>query len=93
LVSEAVLAGPDPCGPDGVEQFVAVEPRPKFAAMVVEEFQRRLDGLANEALRRVALWRMEGDSEDDIAERLGCAGRSVRRKLGLIRKAWLRDKP
>jgi DNA-directed RNA polymerase specialized sigma24 family protein len=92
VVLDAVLAGPDPCGADGFEQFIAEEPGPEFVAMLAEEFQRRLDGLPNEVLRRVALWRMEGYSEVDIAERLGCVSRSVRRKLELIRKTWLRDK-
>jgi hypothetical protein len=35
---------------------------------------------------------MEGYSEVDIADRLGCVSPSVRRKLELSRKTWLRDK-
>ena len=40
------------------------------------------------ALRQVALWRMEGYTSDEIAERLGCARRTVARRLDLIRKLW-----
>jgi hypothetical protein len=55
VVSEAALAGPDPCGADGFEPFIAEEPSPEFSAMLAEEFQRWLDGLPNAAVRRVAL--------------------------------------
>jgi DNA-directed RNA polymerase specialized sigma24 family protein len=93
VVCEVDLAGPDPSEPRGFEQFIAQDPSPEFAAMVAEEFQRRLDGLPDETLRRVALWRLEGYSDNEIAQRLGCVSRSVQRKLELIRKAWLRDEP
>ncbi len=93
VVSEGALAGVDPDGPGGFEQFMAHGPTPEFAAILAEEFQRRIDSLPDEALRRVALWRMEGYSDQEIAERLGCVSRSVQRKLDLIRKAWLRDEP
>ena len=42
-------------------------------------------------VRRVALLRMEGYSNDQIAERLGCGLRSVERKLARIRKRWLAE--
>jgi DNA-directed RNA polymerase specialized sigma24 family protein len=93
VVSEAALAGADPSEPGGFEQFIADQPTPEFAAMLAEEFQRRLDGLPDDTLRRVALWRLEGYSDNEIAQRLGCVSRSVQRKLELIRKAWLRDEP
>jgi DNA-directed RNA polymerase specialized sigma24 family protein len=93
VVSEAALIGSDPSGPGGFAQCIDQEPTPEFAAMLAEEFQRRIDGLEDETLRRVALWRMEGYSDNEIADRLGCVSRSVQRELELIRKAWLRDEP
>jgi DNA-directed RNA polymerase specialized sigma24 family protein len=90
VVSEAVLAGFDPDSPGGFEQCISREPVPEFAAMLAEEFQRRIDVLPDESLRRVALWRLEGYSNDEIAGRLGCVSRTVERKLDLIRKAWRR---
>jgi len=90
VVAEAELAGVDVDGPGGFEQCLCREPTPEFAAMLAEEFQTRIDSLEDATLRQVALWRMEGYSNNEIAERLGCVSRSVERKLELIRKAWLR---
>jgi DNA-binding CsgD family transcriptional regulator len=36
---------------------------------------------------------MEGYTNDEIAERLGCARRTVARRLELIRKIWLASSP
>ena len=57
--------------------------------MVAEECRRRLDGLRDDSLRRIALLRMEGYTNEEIAERLGCGLRSVSRKIDLIRRTWL----
>jgi DNA-directed RNA polymerase specialized sigma24 family protein len=44
--------------------------------------------LDDDLLRRLALLRMEGYSNEQIAERLGCGLRTIERKLALIRKTW-----
>ena len=93
VVAEAALAGLDPDSPGGFEQFIGREPAPEFAAMLAEEFQARLGSLPDESLRQVALWKLEGYSSDEIADRLGCVSRTVERKLDLIRKAWRRAEP
>ena len=93
VVAEAALAGLDPDSPGGFEQFIGREPIPEFAAMLAEEFQARLGSLPDESLRQVALWKLEGYSSDEIANRLGCVSRTVDRKLDLIRKAWRRAEP
>jgi DNA-directed RNA polymerase specialized sigma24 family protein len=72
-----------------LERFVGAEPTPELAAMVAEEYHRLLDSLGEEPLRQVALWRMEGYTNDEIAARLGCARRTVARRLDLIRQIWL----
>jgi RNA polymerase sigma factor (sigma-70 family) len=71
-----------------IEQVVGDEPTPEFAAQVAEEYQRLLDRLGDESLRRVAVWKMEGLTSDEIAERLDCSRRSVARKLETIRIIW-----
>jgi DNA-directed RNA polymerase specialized sigma24 family protein len=81
-------------GDEGVlERIVGPEPTPEFAAMVAEEYGRLLDGLGDDSLRQVAVWRMEGYTNDEIADRLGCARRTVARRLDLIRKTWLDEAP
>jgi DNA-directed RNA polymerase specialized sigma24 family protein len=79
-------AGPD-ASPE-IDDVIGREPTPEFALMVAEEYTRLLDRLGNDDLRRVAQWRLEGYSNDEIAERLGCARRTVARRLELIRLAW-----
>jgi DNA-directed RNA polymerase specialized sigma24 family protein len=56
--------------------------------MVAEEFRLRLEGLKDDSLRQVALMRMEGYANEEIAARLDISLRSVERKLDAIRKRW-----
>jgi DNA-directed RNA polymerase specialized sigma24 family protein len=74
-----------------LEQAMGREPTPAFAAMVADECRRLLEALGDETLRRIALLRMEGYADPEIAARLGCGLRTVGRKLDLIRKTWLRE--
>lgn len=76
-------------GPFGLDVLAGSDPTPEFAAMVAEEYQRLLDVLGDDDLRKVAVSRMEGYTNDEIAEQLGCARRTVARRLDLIRKIWL----
>jgi RNA polymerase sigma factor (sigma-70 family) len=72
----------------GLEQVVGEEPTPEFAAQVAEQYQRLLDLLGDESLRKVAVWKMEGLTNNEVAERLGCSRRTVARKLETIRIIW-----
>jgi DNA-directed RNA polymerase specialized sigma24 family protein len=81
LVGEADLGGLDRIG--------GGEPSPELAAMVVDEYRRLREGLDDDLLRRVLDLRLEGCTRDEIAGRLGITERAVRRKLGVIRDAWL----
>ena len=60
---------------------------PEFAAMMAEECHRLFDRLAPD-LRELALARMEGYSNEEIAQRLGCSVRTVERRLHLVRTKW-----
>jgi DNA-directed RNA polymerase specialized sigma24 family protein len=84
-------AGPGSSASDGdgvLAELVASEPTPEFAAMVAEETRRLLGRLEDEQLRQIALDRMEGYTTEEIAQRLGCARRTVARRLYLIRQVW-----
>ena len=75
----------------GFEPVEGREPPPDFAAQVKEEFRRLLDGLGDAELEQIALWKMEGDGNEEIAARLGCARRTVERKLRRIRDLWAEE--
>jgi len=74
-----------------IEQVVGEEPTPEFAAQVAEEYEQLLDLLGEETLRRVAVWKMEGLTNDEIAGKLDCSRRTVARKLETIRVLWSGD--
>jgi len=95
VVDEATLFGKDFDGSAGslagLERIAAAGPTPEFAAMMAEECQRLLGALGDEDLRQVAISRMEGYNNDEIADQLGCARRTIARRLDLIRQTWLAD--
>ena len=78
---------------DFAAQVVGREPSPEFAAQLDEEYRRQLDRLEDDGLRQIAVWKMEGYDNDEIARRVGCGVRTVERKLGVIRAIWQADQP
>jgi DNA-directed RNA polymerase specialized sigma24 family protein len=74
-----------------VDELLSREPTPEFAAQAAEEYERLLAALGDSELRQVALLRMDGYSVDEVANRVGCAPRSVKRKLHVIRAIWQRE--
>jgi DNA-directed RNA polymerase specialized sigma24 family protein len=71
-------------GEAGFEPFAGREPPPEFAAAVAD----LLEYLPSSPLRAVAVGRMEGRTNPEIARRLGCALSTVERKLQVIRLLW-----
>ena len=53
-----------------------------------ERFFLALDGCEDPALRRIVQWKLEGESIEEIAQRLGCVRRTVERKVRLIQEVW-----
>ena len=76
----------------GLEQIVGSEPTPDFAAQVAEEYQRLLALLYDAELRSIAVWKMEGYTNAEIADKLGYATVTIERRLRLIRSLWKKDK-
>jgi DNA-directed RNA polymerase specialized sigma24 family protein len=73
-------------GADGLADIAAGDPTPDVAVQLAEEFQLLLDRLDSDELRRIAVWKLEGYTNAEIADRIGCAQVSVQRRLRLIRK-------
>jgi DNA-directed RNA polymerase specialized sigma24 family protein len=71
-----------------LEQVLDPEPTPALALQLAEECRQLLDGLGDETLQSVALWKLEGYSNAEIAERLGCVKPTVERKVRSIRRIW-----
>jgi DNA-directed RNA polymerase specialized sigma24 family protein len=74
-----------------LSQLLSREPAPEFAAQMREECDRLLRGLGDDDLKSVALWRMEGYTVEEIATKLRCVTRTVKRKLQLIRGIWEKE--
>jgi DNA-directed RNA polymerase specialized sigma24 family protein len=72
----------------GIEQVADTGPTPLFAVLMADVFERLLALLPDDTLRAVALWKMDGYSNDDIAAKLGRDLRTVERKLKVIRSLW-----
>jgi DNA-directed RNA polymerase specialized sigma24 family protein len=89
VVHASAVAGDEP-GPGVFAGLAGREPTPAFAAEVAEECRRLLAGLESEQLRQLAVWKMEGYTNAEIAEKIGRAVPTVERKLARIRAVWLR---
>lgn len=72
--------------PSELEHVIGREPTPEMAAMIAEEFQQLLRALGADEYRQIALWKLDGYTNEEIGERLGCAVRTVTNRLDVIRK-------
>jgi DNA-directed RNA polymerase specialized sigma24 family protein len=86
VLPASALAG-DSSAEDVFAAKFGPEPTPEFAAEVAEQCRLRLDALP-ENLRQVALWKMEGYTNQEIGAKLDRSVATVERKLDLIRKIW-----
>lgn len=88
VLGESALDSPDDSSAaPGVARLADPEPDPALAAIMAEECQRLLD-LLDDPMRELALLKLEGYSNEEIAHRQGVAQRTVQRKLELIRSLW-----
>ena len=71
------------------ELFDVTEPTPDDAAAFNDELERRLRALGNPVLRQIALFKLEGYTNKEIAQELdNCTERTIERKLARIRTKW-----
>jgi len=91
------LSAAPACSPEAegtlFAELIAREPDPQFAAQAAEEYRRLLAALDDSVLRSVAVWKMEGYTNAEVAARLGLSLPTVERKLRLIRKVWEDEVP
>lgn len=93
VVGESDVAPGDDRGGAGLDAFAGDVATPAFLAQIAEEVCTLFGRLPEESLRVVALLRLEGYSNEEIATSLDCAVRSVERKLERIRLLWTVEAP
>jgi RNA polymerase sigma factor (sigma-70 family) len=71
-----------------LEAMDSSAPTPEEAMVLNEALERRLQALENPELRQISLWRLEGYTNREIAEKYCCTERAIERKLGRIRSLW-----
>jgi DNA-directed RNA polymerase specialized sigma24 family protein len=73
-------------GADGAP--VCPTPTPDLAAEMADQVRFLLGMLETAELRQMALWKMDGYSNPEIASLLGCTERTVERKVWIIKQIW-----
>ncbi|MCA9098235.1 MAG: hypothetical protein KDA36_07615 [Planctomycetaceae bacterium] len=77
-------------GPEGdlLRWAISQEPTPEIAAQLTENVSVRLRTLPSDDLRQIALLKLEGYTNIEIAERLDRGLATIARKLSTIRAVW-----
>ena len=73
---------------DRLSEIAGPEPTPALLHELAEQHHQLLQALEDDTLRKIALWKMEGWTGQEIAEKLGITRRSVERKVEHIRERW-----
>jgi len=87
----AIAMGDSEGGIDVIGQLASSEPTPEDAVQIAEEADRLLGILPHQELVELALLKMEGFTNGEIAVRWNKAERTVERKLNPIRKIWEKE--
>lgn len=85
---DSMIAGWADTDVDWWSQMVDDELQPEFLAEMRDEYNRLIGLLPDEQLKRIALSRLQGCTNAEIAVELGVIERTVERRLQLIRSLW-----
>ena len=80
--------GSSDSNPPGLVQLIDNQLTPEFAAEFAEQIALLLASLDDDLLRRIAIARMEGYTNEELARKLDTSRSSIERKLRLIRRTW-----
>lgn len=83
---DSALLGTQENGPNGFDTLAAEAVLPDMEVQFAEEFDRLLEDLRKPQLRCVAVWKMEGHTNAEIARKAECSLSTVERQLDMIRK-------
>jgi DNA-directed RNA polymerase specialized sigma24 family protein len=73
---------------EGMNWVIGTEPTPEFALQMAEQMEIMLGRLGDDTLQRVALAKLDGLTDQEIADQMGLGLRTIERKLNLIRAIW-----
>ena len=73
---------------EGLAGEAVEELTPELVAIVAENCRQLLESLEDDELKAIAMAKMQGYTNDEIAERSDVALRTVERRLNLIRSKW-----
>lgn len=82
------LVGTSTSSREPVAPTAPLETAGDFAAIVAEEMRRLLTMLPDDDLRTIALFKMDGHTNQEIAREMGCAERTIERRLKYLRVIW-----
>lgn len=82
------LVGETSGGDNGIAQIRDALPTPELAMELIELMQSRLTVLRDDEQRQIALYKMQGYSNREIAELMQSSERTVERNLHSIRNQW-----
>ena len=74
-----------------LDKLPASELSPEASFLAREECTRLLSILPSEELKHLALLKVDGHTNEEIATILKCTRRSIQRRLKLIRKIWTHE--
>ena len=94
MLGESALGPPDE---QILAQIIGDTPTPEFAAMMADQCRELLDLLDDKPrrgppLRELAVRKMEGYTNAEMAEQFDCSKRTIERGLNLIRKRWKEER-
>ena len=67
---------------------IGKEPSPELVATMAESCEQLLGHLDDDGLRSIAIGKMEGYSNAELAEKYDCSERTIERRLSLIRRKF-----
>lgn len=87
-LDDSIFLRPNATGHAVVDQLPSREPTPEFAAEFVETCGSLFEQIEDPRVFEIARLKIEGYSDDEVAERVNCSRRTVQRKIEAIRRNW-----
>ncbi len=88
IINDSIFIKSNENLPKVVDSVPSREPTPEFATEFVDVCESLFDSLDDQQLKDVALLRIEGFDDSEIAKKLGCSRRTVQRRLEVVRRHW-----